>query len=239
MKTVLITGGAKRLGRALVEHFASQGWQVLFTCQWSFEEGTALAESLGENVRCLRTAVSSQRSASMVAGWAHNHTDSLDLLVCNASTFMRTSVEEVTPDDFGDLLESNLLGPFFLIQQCLTMLRSAQGSVVNIADAQAVSGVAEFAPYVATKAGLISITKSLAVEVAPQIRVNAVLPGTIPWPETGNAFSAPMREKILADIPMAASGDWHTVVQAVAYLEAAKYVTGICMPVDGGRSARF
>ncbi|MBK4735887.1 SDR family oxidoreductase [Noviherbaspirillum pedocola] len=239
MKTVLITGGARRLGRALVEHFAQQGWQVLFTCQWSFEEGTALAESLGAHVHCLRTAVSSQRSASMIAGWAQGYTAELDLLICNASTFMKTSVESVTPDEFGDLLESNLLGPFFLIQQCLSLLRAAQGSVVNIADAQATGGVAEFAPYVATKAGLISITKTLAIELAPQVRINAVLPGTLPWPENPSIYSHAAKEKTLAEIPMATAGSWHAVVQAVSYLDAAKYVTGICMPVDGGRSARF
>lgn len=239
MKTVLITGGSKRLGRALVEHFDRQGWRVLFTCRTSFEEGIALADSLGKDVHCARADVSTQSSAAAVAKWVRQHTDRLDLIVCNASTFKRAAIAETTPGDFADLLGSNLLGPFFLVQQCMDLLEETNGCVVNVADSQALGGVEMFTAYVAAKAALISITKSMSVELAPHIRVNAVLPGSLPWPETGDTYPPAAREAIVANIPMGELGRWCDVVHTVAYLESARYVTGACASVDGGRSALF
>lgn len=239
MRTVLITGGAKRLGRALVEHFDRQGWRVLFTCQRSFEEGVALADSLGKDVHCLRAPVSSQSNACLVANWVQNYANSLDLVVCNGSTFKKSSIEDTTPRDFTGLMESNLYGPFFLVQQCLELLKKAGGSVVNIADIQATAGVANFSAYVAAKAGLISITKSMAVELAPHVRVNTVLPGSFTWPETNDAFSPEAKAAIEAAIPAGEIGRWCDIVRKVAYLESARFVTGACVPVDGGRLAKF
>lgn len=238
MKTVLITGGAKRLGRALVEHFHKAGWRVLFTSQWSFAEGMQLAESLGANAHCMRAQASTQSHASVIQQWMCRHTDKLDLLVCNASSFKRLSLENTRPDDFDNLLGSNLLGPFFLIQQCLPQLVKAQGSVVNIADAQALAGVPYFAAYTAAKAGLISITKSLAAELAPAVRVNAVLPGTLEWPVDQSIYSVQDRAAITDQVPLQRTGSWGDVVQAVDYLASAPFVTGSCLTVDGGRSAK-
>lgn len=237
MKTVLITGGAKRLGRALVEHFAGAGWRVLFTSQWSFKEGMELATALGDNVHCVRAQVSTQSNAAVIEQFIKKHTDQLDLLICNASTFKRMSIHDTTPDEFTRLLESNLLGPFFLIQQCVPMLQKAGGCVVNIADVQATAGVPFFAAYAAAKAGLISITKSLAVELAPNVRVNAVLPGTLEWPTDSEIYSKAEQAATIAKTPLARIGNWSNVVEAVAYLESAEFVTGSCLPVDGGRSA--
>lgn len=238
IKTVLITGGAKRLGRALVEHFHQAGWRVLFTSQWSFEEGMQLTESLGGNVHCVRAQASTQSNASLIQQWMARYTDQLDLLVCNASTFKRLSLERTRPDDFDDLLGSNLVGPFFLIQQCLPQLVKAKGCVVNIADAQALAGVPHFAAYAAAKAGLISITKSLAVELAPAVRVNAVLPGTLNWPVDPSIYPDEDKASIAAQVPLQRTGTWSDVVQAVDYLAGAPFVTGACLPVDGGRTAK-
>jgi pteridine reductase len=236
MKTVLITGGAKRLGRALVEHYAAAGWRVLFTCQWSHQAGMELADSLGENVQCLRAQVSNRSNAALIQQWVERHTDQLDLVVCSASTFKRISLQETTPDDFTGLLESNLLGPYFLIQQLLPMLQKASGCVVNIADAQATAGVAHFSAYAAAKSALISITKSLAVELAPQVRVNAVLPGTLEWPVDEATYSPEDRAATVARTPLRRIGEWTDVVGAVDYLAQAQFVTGACLRVDGGRS---
>jgi pteridine reductase len=238
LKTVLITGGAKRLGRALVEHFHQAGWRVLFTAQWSFEEGMQLAEALGENVHCVRAQASSQSNASVIQQWAAKHTDRIDLLVCSASTFKRMSLEETRPSDFVDMLESNLMGPYFLIQQCLPMLVAAGGSVVNIADAQALGAVPNFSAYAAAKAGLISITKSLALELAPTVRVNVVLPGTLDWPADDKIYAPEEMASIEAQVPLQRKGTWADVVGAVDYLAGAKFVTGFCLAIDGGRSAR-
>ncbi len=237
MKTVLITGGAKRLGRALVEHYARAGWRVLFTAQWSFEEGMQLVEELGANVHCIRAQLSSQSNASLIQQWAAKHAEQLDLLVCSASSFKRIAVSDTRPDDFADLLGSNLIGPYFLIQQCLPMLQKAGGCVVNIGDAQAAGGVPFFSAYAAAKAGLVSITKSLALELAPAIRVNAVLPGTLQWPVSEAEYSADDRAEIVRKTPLGRIGEWSDVVTAVDYLASASFVTGTCLAVDGGRSA--
>lgn len=239
MKTVLITGGAKRLGRALVEYYAQLGWRVLFTVRHSFKEGCQLADALGPNVHCIQSPVSTRTNAAAIVTWVRKHCDSLDLLVCSASTFGKLSLEETTPDDMMDLLESNFIGPFFLIQQCVPLLKAGQGVVVNIADAQASSGVPHFSAYVAAKAALISATKSLAVELAPYVRVNAVLPGSLPWPETTNEYDDTTRLEMIACIPMQRIGEWADIVQTVAYIQDAPYVNGACIPIDGGRACVY
>lgn len=240
MKTVLITGGARRLGRALVEHFAASGWRVLFTAQNSFQQGAQLAQDLGPNVYLLRAEVSSQRNAAAVAQWVAKHTNSLDLLVCSASTFKRATLSETTPSMFDDLLRSNLLGPYFLAQQCQALLAAGGGGcIVNIADAQADSGMPNFSAYGAAKAALVSVTKSLAVELAPAIRVNAVLPGSLQWPESEEEYPLAVRDKIVGQIPLGRVGEWSDVVRAVEFLEGGSFLTGACFPVDGGRAAVF
>lgn len=239
MKTVLITGGARRLGRALVEHFAASGWRVLFTAQWSFEEAAEVAKAAGPNVEFLRAEVSSQSNGAVIAKWVAKHTDSLDLMVCSASTFKRASLAETSPSVFENLLNSNLLGPYFLIQQCQPLLAAAGGCVVNIADAQVDRGMPQFSAYGAAKAALVSITKSLAVELAPAIRVNAVLPGSLQWPDGEDEYPLTVREKIISQIPLGRVGEWAEVVHAVDYLQTGSFLNGVCLPVDGGRTAVF
>lgn len=237
MKSVLITGGAKRLGKALVEHFANAGWQVFFTVRYSFEDGVNLEKGLGPNVHCIRTAVSSRSDAAMIKNWIATMTDGLDLVVCSASTYKRIAVEDTTPSDFENLLQSNLIGPYFLAQQLYDMLKNRRGNIVNIADAQVESGLPEFSAYLAAKAALVSITKSIAVEWAPDIRSNAVMPGSMPWP--GDTFSVSEQEEMQAKIPLERVGHWLDVVNAVQFLSDSEYITGTCLHVDGGRSTIY
>ena len=237
MKSVLITGGAKRLGRALVQHFAAAGWQVFFTARSSFRDGVALAEELGPNVRCVCSAVSSRADAGMIRSWVETMTEHLDLLVCNASTYSRLSIEQTMPSDFEDLLQSNLLGPFFMAQQFHDLLKRCNGNIVNIADSQFDAGLPEFSAYLAAKAALVSITKSSALEWAPDIRVNAVLPGTMPWPS--NMFTEADRAAMEHQIPLKRTGEWLDVVRAIQFLNDSTYMTGSCLTIDGGRSAVY
>lgn len=234
MKTVLITGGAKRLGRALVEEYAKKGYQVLFTTKLSFEEGVLLANKLGKNVHCTRGSITTRIEAASIAKWVGNYTESLNLIVCNASSFKKLSIAETMQSDMDDLLGSNFIGPYFLAQQCLDFLKKCNGSIVNIADAQVNSGLPNFSAYLAAKAGLVSITKSLALEFSPQVRVNAVLPGTLPWPD--EVYSEDEMYLIKKEIPLKRTGEWSDIVSAVGYLEESKFVNGACLPVDGGRS---
>jgi pteridine reductase len=242
MKTILITGGSKRLGKALVENYAASGWKVLFTARYSFEDGVYLARELSEKhgvpVICTRGSVSDRTGAASIANWVRSETPSLDVLVCNASTFKRIDFQETMQYQFDELLGSNLLGPYFLAQQCEDLLTKAGGCIVNIADAQVKSGLPGFSAYLAAKAGLVSITKSLALELAPRIRVNAVLPGSLPWPED-ETYGDSEIEAMTSQIPMKRTGDWGDIVGAVEYLASAPYVTGACLNVDGGRSACY
>lgn len=237
MKTVVITGGAKRLGKALVESFAKDGWQVLFTSRYSFEDGVSLANELGQNVHCIGSAVSSRGDAGMIRTWVESVTDGVDLLICSASSYKRLTVEQTMPSDFDDLLQSNLLGPYFLAQQLHGLLKSNKGNIINIGDSQVESGLPEFSAYLAAKAALVSITKSIALEWAPDVRVNAVMPGTMPWPN--KTFSVQEQSEMTNRIPLQRVGDWTDIVQAVRFLNEAKYVTGTCFHVDGGRSAIY
>lgn len=209
---------------------------MLFTSQWSHQEGMELADALGPNVRCLRAQVSTRSNASLVEQWVRRHTDELDLIVCSASTVKRIALGETTPDDSAGLLESNLLGPYFRVQQCLPMLQSVSGCVVNIADAQATAGVPYFSAYTAAKAGLISLTQSLAVGLAPKVRVNAVLPGMLEWPVDRSTYTAEDRTATVAMTPLQRIGEWADVVEAVDFLAGARFVTGTCLPINGGRS---
>jgi pteridine reductase len=242
MRTVLITGGAKRLGKALVQKFAENGWRVMFTTRYSFEDGVYLAESLtklhGIPVTCIRSSVSNRIEAACIANWARSQTDSLDLLICNASTFKRIPFLETLQHQLDDLLGSNLIGNFFLAQQCHDMLDKSGGCIVNIADAQVDSGVPGFAAYIAAKSALVSVTKSLGVELAPRVRVNAILPGSLPWPVDA-VYNESEVQEMTQDIPMGRIGEWDDIVKAVEYLAGASYVTGTCLTVDGGRSAIY
>lgn len=236
MKTVLITGGARRLGRALVEHFAAEGWQVLMTAQRSFEDAVLLVDAHKANVQCVRSILSTQANASLIANWASKHTDKLDLVICNASSFKRLPVADTTQDEFENLLGSNLIGPFFLAQQCLAMLKAGSGSIINIADAQVTKGMPQFAAYAAAKAGLISITKSMAHEFSPDIRVNAILPGTLQWPEN-DIYSPDAQLEMTAQIPMGRIGEWNDIIQGVKFLDESKFSTGSCLVIDGGANS--
>lgn len=237
MKSVLITGGAQRLGRALVEHFATMGWQVFFTVRYSFEEGVDLAERLGHNVHCVRTAVSSRPDASLIRAWISSKSDGLDLVVCSASTYKRISVIDTSESDFENLLQSNLIGPYFLAQQLYDLLKIRNGNIINISDSQVDSGSPDFSAYLAAKAALASITKSIALEWAPDIRVNAVMPGSLPWPK--DTYSTSEISDMEQQIPLQRIGNWSEIVQAVQFLNDSKYITGNCLYVDGGRSTVY
>ena len=113
MKTVLVPGRSKRLGKAIVEHYAAKEWQVLFTARDTFEEGVALANRLGENVACMRCATDNRQSGVLVAKWVQTKTDGLDMLVCNGSSFAGYAIEDTTSDRAHELIASNFTGPSF------------------------------------------------------------------------------------------------------------------------------
>jgi pteridine reductase len=159
----------------------------------------------------------------------------LDVLINNASSFFQTPVGEISASDWEDLIGTNLRAPLFLAQAAAGPLRKAQGAIVNITDIHADRPLKNFVVYSVAKAGLVGLTRSLARELAPEIRVNAVAPGPILWPED-ESFDELSRQRIISQTPLRREGTPEDIARAVYYLVAeAGYVTGETINVDGGR----
>jgi pteridine reductase len=159
----------------------------------------------------------------------------LDLVVNNASSFFPVAVGAMEPSHWEELIGSNLRAPLFIAQQAAAELAKHDGSIINIVDIHAERPLKGYALYSIAKAGLAAMTRSLALELAPRVRVNGVAPGAIVWPEDGQ-FPDPERARILATTPLARIGSPEDVARAVHFLACAPYVTGQIVAVDGGRS---
>jgi pteridine reductase len=159
----------------------------------------------------------------------------LDLLVNNASSFFPVEVGAIEPSHWEELIGSNLRAPLFICQEAAPELAAREGSIINIVDIHAERPLKGYPIYSIAKAGLAAMTRSLAVELAPRVRVNGVAPGAIAWPEDGQ-FDPAERERIIATTPLARIGSAEDIAQAVHFLACAPYVTGQIIAVDGGRS---
>jgi len=159
----------------------------------------------------------------------------LDLLVNNASSFFPVEVGAIEASHWEELIGSNLRAPLFICQEAAPELAKNAGAIVNIVDIHAERPLKGYAVYSIAKAGLAALTRSLALELAPRVRVNGVAPGAIAWPDDGQ-FSQAERERILATTPLARLGSPEDIAQAVHFLACAPYVTGQVVAVDGGRS---
>jgi pteridine reductase len=160
---------------------------------------------------------------------------SLDLLVNNASSFFPTAVGKIEASHWEELMGSNLRAPLFISQEAAPELAKREGAIVNIVDIHAERPLKGYPVYSLAKAGLAALTRSLAVELAPRVRVNGVAPGAIAWPEDGQ-FPDAERERIVRTTPLARTGSPEDIAQAVHFLACAPYVTGQLIAVDGGRS---
>lgn len=159
----------------------------------------------------------------------------VDLLVNNASSFYPTPVGNVSQEVWDDLFSSNARGPFFLTQALHPQLEQRRGCVINIVDIHGATPMKNHPVYCMAKAALIMMTKALAKDLAPAVRVNGVAPGAVLWPEA-NEMNKEMQENLLNRVPLARPGAPEDIAQAVAYLACAPYVTGQIISVDGGRS---
>lgn len=235
----LVTGAARRIGAVIARILHGRGCDVLLHFHTSEGEARALADELN----ALRPGSATLVNADLVAPdsvnklvqYVRGQGERLDVLVNNASRFYPTPVEEATQEQWDDLFGSNLRGPFFLTQALVPELRAARGSVINIVDIHADKPMRKHPVYCMAKAGLAMMTKSLARELGPDIRVNGVSPGAIMWPE--NEPPQTVRQFILDRTVMKRLGDPQDIAGAVAYLVFdAPYVTGQIISVDGGRS---
>jgi pteridine reductase len=162
----------------------------------------------------------------------------LDLLVNNASGFYQTPIMQATTAEWDDLLTSNAKGAFFLAQAAFSELKKHEGSIVNIADIHAKRPLRHYSVYCIAKAALVMATQVLAREFAPYVRVNAVSPGNVAWPEASNTITPAQQHEIIDKIPLQRQGTPEDIAQAVYYLSQARYVTGQILAVDGGRGIK-
>jgi len=236
----LVTGAARRLGAAIATSLHDRGFQVALHYRNSAAGARDLAVTLnGKRPDSTWTFQADLCDPGDCRGLVAQVTDrfgALDLLVNNASSFYPTPIESITEEQFDDLLGSNLKGPVFLCSAAAPHLDRAGGSIVNITDIHARHPIEEHPVYCAAKAGLESLTRALARDMAPRVRVNAVAPGAILWPERGQEDSA-TREAIIAGTELERMGTPRDIADAVAWLAAdAGYVTGQVISVDGGRT---
>jgi pteridine reductase len=238
-KVALVTGGARRVGAAIARRLHAAGANVMLHYRDSEADAARLASELNaarpKSAATVKAELLAPVAPRALVGAALESFGRLDVLVNNASSFFPVAVGAMEPSHWEELIGSNLRAPLFIAQQAAAELAKNEGSIVNIVDIHAERPLKGYALYSIAKAGLAAMTRSLALELAPSVRVNGVAPGAIAWPEDGQ-FTDAERARILATTPLARIGSPEDVARAVHFLACAPYVTGQILAVDGGRS---
>lgn len=240
-KVILVTGGAKRVGAAIVRRLHAAGANIAVHYRSSAQDALALQAELNalraDSVLCVQADVLNVQDLPKLVYDTIKHFGRLDGLVNNASSFYPTTLEEVDEQHWNDLLGTNLKAPLFLAQAAAAELRQRNGAIVNIVDIHAERPMQGHLLYSVAKAGLVALTKALAQELAPQVRVNAVAPGVIVWPEQGDWENEQRRQQIVEHTLLKREGDPDDIAKTVQFLLSnAPYITGQVIAVDGGRS---
>jgi pteridine reductase len=239
-KTALVTGAARRVGACISRALHGAGANVVLHYRSSPESAAKLADELN-SVRPGSAVLAAcdllqinQLSALAAAGTLAF--GRLDILVNNASTFYPTPVGNVTENNWNDLIGTNLKAPLFLAQATAPALRDSGGLILNLADIHATRPLLRYPVYSVAKAGLVMLTKSLAYELGPHIRVNAIAPGVVMWPDNG--VNEELRAAMVDRSALRRPGSPEDVARAVLFFATqAPYITGQVLAVDGGRSA--
>lgn len=239
-KVALVTGAARRIGAEISRTLHDVGMNVVLHYNASEEDAAEFCAELNRKransavaIRADLQELESEKGLveRAVAAWGR-----LDVLVNNASRFYRTSVGKVTEYAWNDLMNSNLKAPYFLSQASVAHLVKNKGVIINITDIHAERPLSDYSVYCISKSGLLAMTRVLAKELGPHIRVNAVAPGAIIWPEGENKLSQQEKEKIIEKTSLERAGTPHDIAKAVLYfVRDADYVTGQVINVDGGR----
>lgn len=240
-KVALITGSAKRIGAEIARTLHEEGMKVVIHYNISGDEALALCEELNRtrahSAIALRADLTEPESGKVLVQHAANEWGRLDVLVNNASRFYRTALASVTEYAWDDLMTSNLKAPFFLAQAAAPFLAAHEGLIVNITDIHAERPLHDYSVYCISKSGLLMMTKVLAKELGPKVRVNAVAPGSVEWPEGENSLSEEDKQKIISRTVLKRSGCATDIAKAVLFfVRDANYITGQVLNVDGGRT---
>jgi len=238
-KSALITGSANRIGAKIACTLHENGANLIIHYRHSETAAKALTQSL--NSQRSDSAIALQADLGDIARLSSLTTEAtdafggLDILVNNASSFYPTPIGEINQQHWDDILDSNFKAPLFLSQACYPALRKNDGIIINMLDIYASTPLRNHSLYCAAKSASQMLVKSLALELAPEVRVNGIAPGAILWPEQSDAAGQEAQQKILAQIPLQRTGDPEAIAKTVMFLITNDYVTGEVIRVDGGR----
>lgn len=238
-KWALITGSGKRIGAVVASRLHAAGANIVVHYFRSSDTADELVAELNARRPDSAFAVGGdlRRSAELVplVETIVARTGRLDILINNASSFYPTELGTITESDWEDLVNSNLKAPLFLAQAALPYLKQSHGTIINMIDIHARRPLRHHHLYGAAKAGLAMLTRSLARDLAPEIRVNGVAPGAILWPEDG--MTDKIKQNIIGKVPLARAGEPEDIAGTILFLvRDAPYITGQIIAVDGGRS---
>ena len=238
-KRILITGAAKRIGKEMALSFFNKGWDIVIHYNSSKEEAEALADQMNSernnSAMLVQANLDNANEVEMLVEKILSKNGSIDAVINNASTFYPTPIGTFSEENWNALMGSNLKAPLFLIQSFYKELEKNKGFIINVTDINVDRALVNHSIYLAAKSGLQTLTKSLAKELAPNIRVNAIAPGAILEPPNTD-WTAEQKNNIINAVPMKRMGTEKDIVDAAIYLSEAEYVTGQILNIDGGKS---
>ncbi len=238
-KTALITGAARRIGAQIAKTLHENGANIIIHYGSSSDEADKLEAQF--NLYRFNSAVSLQADLLNIdeihhlAIQAFNAFNGLDILINNASTFYPTPLGSINEENWNDLMGTNIKAPMFLSQACYPALKQSKGTIINMVDIHARTPLKKHITYSCAKAAKVMLTRSLASEMGPEVRVNAIAPGAILWPEDDNKLDFEIRKKIVEKIPLGKTGKPIDIADTILFLITSDYVNGQIITVDGGR----
>ncbi len=238
-KYALITGAAKRIGASISRNIHQAGYNVGIHYNSSKKDAKKLCDELNAkregSAQIFKADITQVSDAKSLVNSFIRWSSKVDLLINNASSFYPTPIGGITEENWNDLIGTNLKGPLFISQEASVSLRKNKGSIINLIDIHIKSPPKDHAVYIAAKAGLEILTRSLARDLAPDVRVNGISPGAILWPE--GELDAETKDKILNSVPLNRKGDPQDISDCVLFLiNSAGYISGQTISVDGGKS---
>jgi pteridine reductase len=243
-KAILITGGAKRVGAAISRELHAHGANLMIHYNTSKQEAEALRAELNlqrpDSVSIVQGDLLNVAIAPKLVSETTKRFGQLDILINNASTYTPTEVGNINENDWHDLIGSNLKAPTFLSQAAAKDLKKNHGCIINITDMRIETPKKGYLVYSVAKAGLVTLTKSLAQELSPAVRVNAVAPGPVLWSDNNQELDEAYRQGVIDQTLLKRLGDPTDIAKAVKFLAAdAPFITGHVLAVDGGRSVNL
>ena len=238
-KTALITGAARRLGAQTAQTLHENGANIIIHYANSSHEAERLVAGMNasraDSATLLQADLRELDQLDSLAQNAINAFDGLDVLINNASSFYKTPLGQINETQWDDLMATNFKAPLFLSQACYPALRENKGTIVNMVDIHARSPLKDHIVYSCAKAANAMLTRSLALEMGPEVRVNGIAPGAILWPEAASAMDDNAQQSILQQVPLKRTGQPEDIAEAILFLLTSDYVNGQIIAVDGGR----